>query len=405
MENNIANKIIIVTLLLLIGISFISFASALGITPGRTTLDFSPNGERDISVSVINSEHKDMNVAVLIQGELASYITTEVKTEKLVSSQDSVEIKYHVKLPQTLSPGLHTASISAVELPGDVDSPDMLVKATVSVATQLYVYVPYPGKYADSEFNIVAGEGSNLVSFYIPLISRGSEKIDSAEAAISIYKGTEKITTISTDKKALSPGERAELSATWSPDVAPGEYSAVAELSLDGQKKNIEKKFNVGNESLRVMGIGTNNFQLGQVAKITVVVANELSDGVSGASANLKIADSDLNNIADIKSQSYDIPPLSNAEMVLYWDTEKVQKGDYTSSLKIGFGERSIEKGFRIGVSDNSIDFTGIGFVVGSGSGGKTSFTTVLFIIIGILVLINLAWFVIWMRNRHKKSK
>ena len=395
----------LIILFLLFIFVFSSTVLSLGVTPGRTNIDFSKNAEREVSFSVVNTENKNMNVAFTVEGELLQYISISKEVVPFTSEETSKDFTYKIKLPGSLEPGLHKAEIIITELPEDINDPGMLVKATVSVATQVYVYVPYPGKYIESVLDIVNKEDSNEINFYIPLVSRGSEKINSVKGTIDIYKGEEKITTINTSEQSISPGERKELSGIWIPDVSPGEYKAVVSINYDGEIKAIEKIFNVGNESLGLMGISVNNFKLGDVAKIKILVQNKLSDKIDNAFAGLTVYDSDMQKIADIKSENYEIPALSNKELVVYWDTENLEKGEYGSELKIDYVKKFIAKNFRVSVTEDSMSFTGVGFAIApEGSSGKTSVNTILFIVIGLLILINLAWFIWWMRSR-KKSK
>jgi hypothetical protein len=60
--------------ILLFAILLISSAFALGVTPGRTTIDFSPNLKQTVSFEVINSEGKDMRLTgMVVNGELDKY--------------------------------------------------------------------------------------------------------------------------------------------------------------------------------------------------------------------------------------------------------------------------------------------------------------------------------------------
>ncbi|MBU3913736.1 MAG: hypothetical protein KKE50_06615 [Nanoarchaeota archaeon] len=397
--------IFVLAAVFLFGIVFSRFVFALGITPGRTTIDFSSKLEREVEFSIINSESKNMGVAFSVQGELAEFIRVDSDIEKFSSNDASRQFKFNINLSSGLSPGLHKAEIIATELPEDIGDADMMVRATVSVVTQIYVYVPYPGKYIESDLNIVNKEDTNVVSFYIPMTSRGKEDIGKASAVIEIYKGESKIISLNTNEKGIKSGERAELIASWNPDVAPGEYNAVVNLIYDNQTARLERKFNVGNESLAVVGISTNEFKLGQIAKIKILVQNKLSDPVHEANVNMRIYDPELTSIADLKSENYELAPLANTEMVTYWDTEKIEKGEYSSELKINFDKKFISKGFKVRVNADSIDFTGVGFAVSSQPSKAISTRTILFIVIGVLVLINVSWLVYWMRNRKSSGK
>jgi hypothetical protein len=376
---------------------------ALGVSPGRTTLDFSPNLEKEISFSVTNTENKDMGIAFTVEGDLADFVTLSSKVERFSADEGSKEFSYIVNLPRGLSPGLHEADIITTEVPAEGVSADTTIRASVSVVTQLRVYVPYPGKYVDVNFDVVNEEESGLIKFYLPLISRGDEEITSVKGVIGIYKESELVDSLETNELSLSAGEKKEILAVWNPDIAPGKYRAVAKIDYDGEKKEIEKEFNVGKENLEVLGVSVNDFKLGDVARIKIIVQNKLSDTIEKATANMEIKDSGAKEIAKLKSEDYEIPPLRNSEMVLYWDTENLEAGEYGSELKIDFDDKFVNKQFKVDVSEDSMKFVGVGFVVDSGSGEKISTSTFLLIVIGFLVLVNFAGVLWWIRHRKKK--
>ncbi len=375
---------------------------ALGITPGRTTIDFSPNLEKSVEFSVINTEKKDFEVAFTVQGDLSDYIDIGYSSDSFSKDEYEKKFSYDISLPLELKPGLHTAEVIAVEIAKGMNSQDTIIQTTVSVATQLHVYVPYPGKYIDASLNIINREENNLISFEIPVISRGQEKINNVHAQIKVYKGSDLIETIVLNEGPLNPGERKVFSRNWEPEVRPGIYKAVVEINYDGNKLSLEKEFDLGKAELELLSIGTNDFKLGEIAKIKVLVSNQKSDIIKDSLANLKVFDEN-NKIADIKSENYEIPASSNKEMLLYWDTENLKKGEYTGDLRIDYDERFLSKGFKINVNDNSMKFTGIGFVVSSEESKKISVTSILVIVIGVLVLLNLIWFAIYMKNKKKK--
>lgn len=390
---------------LLMGLFLISNVSALGISPGRNSIDFAPGLEREVEFSVVNSDGKNMDIAFTVEGELAEYVTLTNDVESFSLSDSSKSFKYNLKLPQTLSPGLHKADVVVLELPEGLEDSGMVVSATVSVVTQVYVYVPYPGKYIESVFEIVSVEDTNAIEFHIPFVSRGEESIQKISAVVDVFDGDKKIISLDTNSLSVNSKERKELFINWNPDVTPGGYRAVATIDYDGNKVTYEKDFVVGPEEMSLLGISVNDFKLGDVAKIRILVQNRLKETVKSVFANLGISTPELEEISNLKSESYDIPGESNKELIVYWDTEDVEKGLYNSELRIHQDDKTINKNFKVAVSDDAISFTGIGFVVASDGEGKVSMSTILIIVIGLLVLVNLLWFVIWMKNKKSVSK
>lgn len=393
---------ILLSCIFLFCLILISNVSSIGITPGRTSIDFEPNLERTISFSVLNTENKDFDIAFSVEGDLAEYISISSDVASLSREESSKEFTYSLKLPNGLSPGLHKANVIALEVPEEGEEGEVVVRATVSVATQVYVYVPYPGKYIESRIDVVNNQKDGNVIFYIPFISRGEEDLESVLAELEIYKGDEKIDSLVTDSLSAKTNDKKELKATWNPKVEGGSYKVVANVRYDDKLQIIEREFNFGIENLDVLGVSVNDFRLGDVAKIKILVQNKLSDDINDAYANLNIYDSDFTKIAGLKSENYEISSNSNKEMVVYWDTEDISKGEYSSELGINYLENLISKNFKMDVSEDSILFTGVGFVVSSGESSKTSVTTILFIVIGLLILINLLWFFYYMRNKSK---
>lgn len=398
------NKKLILVLSILIVmliVMLIPLVCALGVTPGRNTLDFSPNLEKSFSVLVLNTEAKDFSVVLSVEGDLVDYVNVSEDKIDFLADEKSKEISYSIKLPRGLSPGLHKAEISITEVPSDFKSSGVSITTTISVVTQLYIYVPYPGKYLEGRGDIV-NKGTSAV-FYIPVISRGEEKINEAYCEIEIYGEETRLGKIESNRISIEKGERKELTAEWQGE--PGKYKAVISLIYDGKIETIEKEFNLGLENVDVLGVSVNEFKLGDVAKIKILVQNKESGEITEAEANMKIYGAENDKVADLKSEKYSIPAKSNKEMNIYWDTEKVDKGEYGSNLKINYEDKFVEKNLKIDVKEDSMTFRGVGFVIAPDAEGKMSMSSILYIIIGFLVLVNLGWLVWWMRNKKKHKK
>ncbi|MDO8508515.1 MAG: hypothetical protein Q7S27_02405 [Nanoarchaeota archaeon] len=410
-------KIICIFAVILIGIFLIENASSIGITPGRTSVNFEPHLERDIPFSVVNNEHKNMQVVFMVQGELNESITLidsnddKVKDKKgssiieFLPSEETKNFRYNVKLPNKLEPGLHTAEVIALEIP-KANEAGTFVGATVAVATQLYVYVPYPGKYLDVDVNLFDVESNSTATFVIPLLNRGKVGIGEARAVIDIYTSlNERVATIETDHFPVEPGARTELSAKWPVNVAPGNYFAKVTVFYDGETKEIEKQFAVGISLLSIESILVNDFTLGEIAKLQILIENRWNEQMKNVFANLLVYNEDKDVMADVKSAGEDIPALSRAELVAYWDTVGVQEGEYEGKLLINYNEKTADKNLLLKINSNSLDITGVGYAIRGRSGGGITLTSVLLVLIIILLVVNLAWFVFFRRFIGNKSK
>ncbi len=379
--------------------------SSIGITPGRTTINFESGLQKDVSFSIINSEHKDMSVVFAVRGDLADYVTLTQTYSEFTKDDDSKQFTYTVNLPQKIEkPGLYTLEIAAMEAPKDIKEKGTFVGATVSVVTQLYIYVPYPDKYLDAEINTVESGGKTV--FLIPVTNRGELDIVSASAIIDIYDGTEtKIATIDTDTQGVKSLERKELKATWDANVNPGRYKAIVTVRYDEKVTTVLKEFNVGEMYLDVLQVNINDFNLGEIAKFDALVENKWSSDLKDAYLNIIVYNVEGEVMADFKSPTYNINGLSKSDMIAYWDTAGVHTGTYDGKLILKYGEKSTEKNIQLKITDNSIEVVGLtGHVVVSGGGGFLNTTNILIGIIIIIVLMNIVWFFVIKRILKKRK-
>lgn len=406
-NKNILGGLMMVMLSLIFVMLLIAGVSALGITPGRTTIDYQAGLEKEIEFSVINNEHSNMQVMLTVQGELNQSVTLFENLIDFLPSEESKTFKYKFKMPDDIgnTPGLHTVDIIALQVP-KADSKGTFVGATVAVVSQLYIYVPYPGKYLDSDINILDAELNSTATFVIPVINRGKVGIGSARALVDIYTSmNEKIESVESDDLSVDAGARTELSAKWNIKYPVGNYIAKVTLLYDGESKSFEKPFGIGEQALTIESILVNNFQLGEIAKLQILVENKWNQEMKSVFANLLVYNDEKQVMSDIKSASEDIPEMSKKELIAYWDTVGVGEGEYSGKLMVKYGQKSTDKNLVLKVSENSLDVVGVGYAIRPSGGKGMNMTTILFVLVIILVIINLAWFVFWRRSVTKKGR
>lgn len=395
------------TFIFVLILSFVQGVFALGITPGRTALDYAPGKTETYPFEVVNTDQQEIEVVVLVQGELNASVSVSEVSFKMAKDETSKKLSYILTMPSGLKPGLHTAEITALQLPGKSGNSGTYIGATVGVVTQVYVYVPYPGKYLEASFDVTpSGEGD--IRFIIPLISRGELNIVRTKAVIDIYtKLNEKIDSVVTDEIEVKSLERKELTALWKPEGAPpGKYRAAATVIYDEETMTVEKEFSIGEQILEIKNIEVNDFSLGGIAKFEILVENKWSEIIPGAFVQMQIFNKDGQAMADFKSAAYDIPPLDKKLMTAFWDTDGVGEGTYDSSIFLKFAQQSLKQDLKLEVSDDEITVVGLGYVIknrSGKSGESNSLLVVLIAAIGVLVLLNVVWFLMLRKKVLKK--
>ncbi|MBR9704295.1 hypothetical protein GOV12_02705 [Candidatus Pacearchaeota archaeon] len=399
-------------LLVLVGLFMILIISAniiaLGISPGRVTLDYDPQKNQDVKIKIINNEHKTMKVMItaIMEGEMDGKIKLPYEYIEFLPSEEEKTLDYKIKVEKDLPPGLHKGKIMAIEVP-DSSEGATSVGATIAVASQIHIYVPCPGKCIEADLEILDLEQNSTATFIVPVKSRGDLGIGNLRALIDIYRlDGVKITSLETDTKGLASGERTELSAKWDIDVSSGYYLAKVTVFYDGEDYKLEKQFSIGEQMLSIENIMVNNFQLGAIAKLQILVENKWNKDLEEVFANLLVYNKDDQVMADIKSAQETVEAQSKKELIAYWDTVGVSVGEYDGKLIVKYDNKETDKNLRFDVKENSLDVFGVGYAVRPSGGGKKGFdiTFILIVIVVILLLVNVGWFIFFKRFISKRN-
>jgi len=398
------NKKLLIVILIILSILIIKDVNAIGITPGRTTINFEPNLQKDIKFTIINSEHKDMKVILSVEGELAEYVTLYNVLIDFNANEESKDFTYSVDLPSSLeNPGVNEVNIIATELPPDADEKGAFVGATAAVATQLHVNVPYPGKYLTIDLQVEEAQPNEPVIFHVPVMNFGGENILHAIASIDILgANNEKIVTIESEDQSINAKEKDEFVISWNADVNPGSYHAIVVVRYDGKIARVEKNFNVGNLMIDVNSITVNNFNLGGIAKFNILVESKWNEKISDVYGQMLI-DDEGKVIADFKTASVDVDAFAKQEMIAYWDTEGVKEGTYSGKIILHYMGRTTERALETKIGLNSIETSilGTGRIIKAAQGEGIKTNALLIALVVVLVIVNVGWF-IYLRKKKR---
>lgn len=390
---------------ILIVLLIVSNCYSLLITPGRTTINYEKGLVKDYSFSIVNNEKKELQIMFMIQGELNQSITLYDNLVSYTKDQESKEFKFKVSLSDSLAtnPGLHEAEIVALEIPKEKSG--TYVGATVAVSSLISVHIPYPGKYLDADLNIMSGEENSTATFIVPIINRGKVGISDAKAIIDIYDlANNKITSVNTESVKVDSGQRAELTGKWNVNVTSGDYIGKVTVLYDGETREIKKQFAIGVQSISLGGITVNNFRLGEIAKLQILVENKWSQDMKEVYANLIVYNNDNQVMADVKSPNEQIAALSKKELIAFWDTAGVKEGEYNGKLMVKYDKKSSDKNLVLSVKEDSLNFVGMGYAINSSPKKGMDMSSILIIVIVILILVNLSWFIMFRRFMNKKK-
>jgi len=399
-------KIIFAASLILL-VVLMSNAESLGVVPAKSSVNFVPQGEETIVFSIINSENQNLVLTINAEGELAQFIEVLDKEVAFSLDEEKKEVGYLVKFPESLSPGPHKARIFVTQL-SEEGTGETSIGASLAVANELEVNVPFPGKYVDAGLDF--SEENGEVNFVIPVVSRGELDIDKARAEIEVFNSfDETVAVLSSEAKAIPSKERRDFSVSWRADVSPGRYKVIAKVFYDGaEPRSIEREFNIGGDVLVLRDLSVRDFSLGEIAKFDAVVENLGREKVEGASVKIIVFDENEKVLSEFESPTLDVEGFEEAELALFWDTSNIKEGEYSSKLVLNSGEKIREENFVMDISQNGIEIIGLSYVISGpslspGFNSPSNFT-VLVVIVIVLVFINLAWF-FFFRKKLKKRR
>jgi hypothetical protein len=383
-------------------------AAAIGVTPGRTTVDFEPNLEQSVTFAILNNEHKEFNAFVYAEDELKDAITAEKNIIEFKETDESKPFTYKFRLPEKMEkPGDHWAKIVVMDMPSGTNpqaTEGQVVLATTAVVHQLRVKVPYPGKYAEFEMVANDAEPNGTVNFFVKVFNLGTENIYNAFATVDILGPTnEKIDTIESEPISIDSKKIGEIAIPWQANVNPGMYHVIVTVNYDDKVGKVEKNFAVGAMRIEVLDVKVRNFVLGGVAKFEISVENKWNQKLTGAYAEIVMSNQKGDQVASFKSASIDVDPLQRSTLYAYWDTQGVEKGAYDANLILHYADKTSEKLLKAYVNLESIETEIVGITARAvtARGGPGPGADYLVPIVIILIMINAGWF-FYFRRRKK---
>jgi hypothetical protein len=382
-------------------------AAAIGLTPGRTTVDYSPGLESSVTFTIVNNEHKEFKALVYVEGDLKDSITLDKNIVEFKETDNSKDFTYSVKLPSSLEkPGDYWTKIIVMEMPPGIEAEKLegqLVIATTAVVHQLRVKVPYPGKYAELELAVNEAEPNGTVNFFAKVYNLGTENIYKAYATLDILGPTnEVIDSIESEQTSIESKTTGEIAIPWQANVNPGVYHAVLTLNYDGKVSKVEKNFGVGALRVDVVDVSVRNFALGGIAKFEINVENKWNQKVTSVYAEMIMTNQKGDQVASFKSATADIDPLQRSTLYAYWDTAGVEKGAYDAKLILHFADKTSEKLMKTYVNLESIDTEIVGITARAvtAKGGAGPGVDYLVPIVIILIMVNAGWFFYFKRRK-----
>lgn len=375
----------------------ISSVLALGITPGRTTYIYEPGARKQFSFSILNTGSEDLNLKVVSSGELNASISVSESSFSMAANEKERKVDVDFVMPFGLSPGTHAGEIVVTQASASYYAGSTFLGASAGVATQIYVIVPYPGKYVVASANVVGPDDEGNLLVVIPVINRGEEDIASVKAVVDVYDASGKrVAGFASEEQSLAHLERKELTGILNNNLPVGNYKLSIVIYYDGESMNFERGFSVGEPLIQLKEMKVGDFKLGGIAKFETVVENKWNEEIKGVYSKMRIYDLEGGVLAEFQSAPQDVSASGEAVLVSYWDSTGAEKAVYDAVLSLNYKDKYSEKKFKLDVGENALRVIGVSYVISKGTqaSSRDAIVTMLITAIIMLLLINIVWFV-----------
>jgi hypothetical protein len=322
-------------------LSLSSAALAIGIAPPRVVIDFEPGLEREIPFVVLNNLDAPVGVQLYVKGELGSLVTLDTESVSL-GPQETREFTALLRLPSRIdTPGMNEIRVGALETQANAGTGTVGAKA--GVESQIRIMVPYEGKFLVASLEATDAKAGEEVVFTVRISNPGKEDIAKVSAMIDVYSGTEKAASVSTGSTGLAAGSEGQLTAEWVSGEA-GVHMAEAVISYDGETRKAEATFNVGELLVEILGVSTNEFFQGDIARILIDIQSSWNEPIEDVYAEVTIGS------AVLESKPITLEPMSEDQLEVFWDTGGIQEGEYQGNAVVHYRGETAGKQFTVTV-------------------------------------------------------
>ena len=213
-------KIVFLFLIFVLSFSVLSF----GIYPARIILDNNFT-EKNVSFYIVNTDSS--NITVFPSTDV-DFISFDKDSYFLSADTEKVRVKASISNPNFTSFGLNKIQVLFIQESSSSD----FVSASVALASNILVKVPYPGKLLD--FNFVYEDDSVIVQ----LFNLGTEGLD-VKGVVSVVVNDTIIVKTFEDETFLESGEDGKFSFPY--NLKTGNTSFFVSLGYDD--KILEDRF------------------------------------------------------------------------------------------------------------------------------------------------------------------
>jgi len=324
-------KNLFLVLLIILIVAPLTQSGSIGVNPAKfNVVYFEPGLEKQFEIHVFSDDPTEP-IEIYFDGDLKDYATAE--PQFFVGSGTST-----VTLPLPISPlkpGPSVLYIGAIEKRGE----EGIIGGIASVRVPLRVFVPYPGKYLEADFDILDINVGEKTSYRLDISNLGTEDLtvlstielyeDDSDGEVVFSKTLEPVDLLS--KTSFNLIEEIDTSS-----LKQGNYFALATISYGDEFLKINRSFRIGHFAVNIEDYDY-LFETGKINAFNVLIKSEWNSVINNVYAFIVITD-EGKVVQEIVTPTINLDPWQRINLTGFFDASNLTSKRYLANINVHYG-------------------------------------------------------------------
>ena len=312
-------------------LSLLPVVDAMGISPPRAQLTFTPSTRYDFSVTLINNQPFPIEVETRVTGIIEP--TTAIRKPIKIAARSNTVVPIAIVTPASLPrPGYITSYIFFAEKYLDEEAGTISTRTEVGLT--LVLWQPYPGQYAEIVASAPSVPEGKDTALKLLVSNLGVEPIVEGKGTVRVLAADGALQDVFTFPNINVGGDSNEdyFATIVSSGYNPGKYSLQAKLEYGENTSYFNGSFAVGTRDIDLIAIEGPFYLDKPVNRYTVHVESLWNEQMDTVFATVQIGSSKST------TPSIQVPGFSRATLTNFWETDgSVVPGTTVANVNITF--------------------------------------------------------------------
>ena len=332
-------KLIKIVMVLLTFLLVLNTVEAIGIAPAVN--EFIAGEEQSVRMRIFNDDQSEKTVMLELSGELKDYMRLSSKEIEFKQGQRHQEIVLIIKeIPvNNLEPGNYINRV-LVKQKSEFEKKNF---ARIGVSSRINIIIPGEAPSLQGNLFVPNFEENkqNLLSLEIKNV--GNTRANNCLGVINIYSAlNELVDNFPIESFDVNPTSQKRVSLSWTPNVYPGNYLANAEIICENTDASFNQTFHVGSPHLNIGRIYSDDFRLGQVSLINLIVSSSWGSSIRNVFVEVDLEKEGV-ILTQYTSASKDFNPRQTHIFDVYLNTQNLLVGEYDLFVRLNYLDQEIE--------------------------------------------------------------